>query len=76
MRTTLNLADDALIIARHVADREHISLSQAISQLVRTGADLLATGRTLPLRGRFALLPQRDEIVTAEHVRKLILSAA
>jgi hypothetical protein len=25
-----------------------------------------------PLRGRFALLPRRDEVITAEHVRSLM----
>jgi hypothetical protein len=25
-----------------------------------------------PLRGRFALLPRRDEVITADHVRALM----
>ncbi|HWH80613.1 MAG TPA: hypothetical protein VNU71_00085 [Burkholderiaceae bacterium] len=74
MRTTLNLADDALLAAKQVAARERVSLGEAVSQLVRAGAGAQQPMRTraLPLRGRFALLPKRDEIVTPEHVRELM----
>ena len=76
MRTTINLADDALSAARHVAAREHLSLGEAVSRLVRIGAGAgtgpAAKTPPLPLRGRFALLPQRDEIITPEHVRELM----
>ena len=76
MRTTLNLSDDALLIAKQIAARERLSLGDAVSQLVRAGAGARANpvmkAGALPLRGRFALLPQRDEIVTPEHVRELM----
>lgn len=74
MRTTLNLEDDALLVAKRVAQRERLSLGEAVSRLVRAGAQAgpRPTARSLPLRGRFALLPQRDEIVTPEHVRELM----
>ncbi|HWI11089.1 MAG TPA: hypothetical protein VNU48_07145 [Burkholderiaceae bacterium] len=74
MRTTLNLAEDALLVAKQIAAREHLSLGDAVSQLVRAGAGALPAmkARALPLRGRFALLPQRDEVVTPEHVRELM----
>ena len=74
MRTTLNLADDALLIAKQIAVREHMSLGDAVSKLVRAGAAAqpVVQARSLPLRGRFALLPQRDEIVTPEHIRELM----
>ena len=74
MRTTLNLADDALLVAKQIAARERMSLGEAVSQLVRAGAGanpIVKTG-ALPLRGRFALLPQRDENITPEHVRELM----
>jgi hypothetical protein len=60
VRTTLNLAEDALIAAQALARRRRISLGEAVSELFRRGA------------GRLALLPRRDEIVTAEHVRALM----
>ena len=74
MRTTLNLADDALLVAKQIAAREHLSIGEAVSQLVRAGAKAgpLTKGRAPPLRGRFALLPQRDEVITPEHVRELM----
>ncbi len=75
MRTTLNLAEDALIAAQTLARRRNVSLGEAVSELVRRGAAAPApgtAGAAAPLRGRFALLPRRDEIVTAEHVRALM----
>ena len=74
MRTTLNLSDDALIAAQTHARRRHISLGEAVSELVRRGAAAPAPAASgaASLRGRFALLPARDEIVTAGHVRALM----
>ena len=74
MRTTINFSDDALLVAKQVAARERISLGDAVSKLVRAGANARPAieAKALPLRGRFALLPQRDEIVTPEHIRDLI----
>jgi hypothetical protein len=76
MRTTLNLAEDALIAAQTLARRQQISLGDAVSELVRRGANAPAGPATAvasnPLRGRFALLPRRDEVITADHVRALM----
>lgn len=76
MRTTLTLAEDALLVAKHLAAREHMSLGDAVSTLVRAGARAQAAGTraedATPLRGRFALLPARDEVITVEHVRELM----
>lgn len=73
MRTTVDIAEDALIAARHLAQRERISLGHAVSELIRRGA---ARERrpavAAPLRGRFALLPARDEVITPDHVRELM----
>jgi hypothetical protein len=74
MRTTINIADDALLAGKNVALRERISLGEAISELVRRGARNgdASTTQDAPLRGRFALLPVRDEVVTPQHVRDLM----
>lgn len=74
MRTTLSIAEDALLVARRLAERERISLGDAVSELVRSGARarIAEPARKQKLRGRFALLPARDEIVTIEHVRELM----
>jgi hypothetical protein len=74
MRTTLNLADDALLVAKQVATRERVSLGEAVSRLVRQGAGARSaqTAPSAPLRGRFALLPCRDEVITPGHIRELM----
>jgi len=75
MRTTINIAEDALIAARHEAQREHLSLGEAVSELIRRGAAReggRAASAAVPLRGRFSLLPARDEIITPAHVRELM----
>lgn len=74
MRTTLNLTEDAFHVAKHLADREHLSLGDAVSQLIRAGAQSRATAPVAgaPLRGRFALLPARDEAISVAHVRELM----
>lgn len=35
MRTTINLAEDAALVARNLAQRERVSLGVAISELIR-----------------------------------------
>ena len=73
MRTTLNLEKDALLVAKQYASREKLSLGEAVSRLVRQGAQRQAAPATrTALRGRFALLPARDEVITPEHVRELM----
>lgn len=74
MRTTLTLAEDAFLVAKHIAQREKISLGDAVSELVRAGARARAAGSAAqaPLRGRFAMLPARDEVITVEQVRELM----
>ena len=76
MRTTINLAEDAAIAARNVAQRDKLSLGDAISELIRRGASVGAPTTqkvaTTALRGRFALLPARDEVITPQHVRELM----
>lgn len=74
MRTTLNLEDDALLVAKRHAAREKLSLGEAVSQLVRLGAQrqAAAPASRQALCGRYALLPARDEVITPEHVRELM----
>ena len=76
MRTTINLSDDAAIAARNVAQRDGISLGEAISELIRRGATASGASHVQasqqPLRGRFALLPARKELITPQQVRELM----
>ena len=74
MRTTINIAEDAVLAAKHMAQRERISLGDAVSELIRRGTRQpdAALAQSAPLRGRFALLPVRDEVITTQHVRELM----
>ena len=74
MRTTLDIDDDVLLAAREHAALERRALGAVISALARDSLRRPpATARGSPTKpgGRFAVLPQRDEVVTVEHVRKL-----
>lgn len=75
MRTTLDIDDDVLLAAKEHAARERKSLGAVISALARDSLRRPArpASRGAPARrgGRFAVLPQRDEVVTLEHVRGL-----
>jgi hypothetical protein len=74
MRTTLTLDEDVFAAARQRAQRERISLGEAVSRYVRDGLRSGAQGLspTVPLRSKYSVLPARDEIVTTEHVRRLM----
>lgn len=75
MRTTLDIDEDVLLAAKEHAARERRSLGAVISALARESLrrpPVPAGRRALPRRGgRFAVLPQRDEVITVEHVRGL-----
>ncbi len=74
MRTTLNLSEDALHVAKHYAMRQQLSLGDAVSALIRAGAQMQVQPAiaAAKLRGRFAMLPARDEVITIDHVRELM----
>jgi hypothetical protein len=74
MRTTLALDDDVFALARQKAQRDHVSLGAAVSELMRQGLRSMqqpAVQRPAP-RSKYAVLPARDEIITSEHVYKLM----
>jgi hypothetical protein len=75
MRTTLDLDDDVLIAAKAHAARDKRSLGAIISELARESLQRPAAsaGKARgPRGGRFAVLPARKEVVTVEHVRRLM----
>jgi len=74
MRATLALDDDVFAYARERAQRERISIGQAISKLARDGirTQSVSVRPDIAVTCRFALLPRRDEIITSEHVRDLM----
>ena len=74
MRTTLSIDDDVLNAAKHEALRRNATLSEVATDLIRAGLRSRAGMSIKPVTtiGRFAILPPRDEIITPEHVRKLM----
>jgi hypothetical protein len=74
MRTTLALDDDVFTHARNLAQRERVTIGQAVSRLARDGirAQSSPQPQFAPTRSRFALLPARKEAITNEHVRALL----
>ena len=74
MRTTLEIDDDVIVFARSQAQRENITIGEMISRLAREGIHSQHTPRpqsAVP-KGKFALLPARDEIITTQHVCDLM----
>ncbi len=71
MRTTLTLADDALQVARKLARRKRMTLGQAVSELVRRGAQMPVP--TFERSGlAVARLPAGTPRVTAAAVGELL----
>ena len=74
MRTTLALDEDVFNIARQKAQREHLSIGAAVSELMRLGirSTQMPAIQRPATRSKYAVLPARQEIITSEHVYKLI----
>jgi len=74
MRTTLSLDDDVFAVVRQRAQRERTTLGDAVSRYVRDAlrANAHAPATPVALRSKYSVLPARDEIVTTEHVRRLM----
>ena len=73
MRTTLDIESDVLRAAKEIAVKEKSTAGAIISQLARKG---LAARNTVSsrskLRNGVPMLPKRGEIVTLEHVRRIM----
>jgi hypothetical protein len=71
MRTTLTLGDDAIELARKLARQKRVSLGEAVSELVRRGAQL-----PVPTTERQGLtvvrLPKGSSRVTAASIDDLL----
>ena len=74
MRTTLALSEDVLLIARQYAARDKVSLGEAVSRLARQGVrfQMQQPATKSVFKSRYSVLPSRDQIVTTEHVRRLM----
>ena len=74
MRTTLAIDDDVFNIARQKAQREHVSIGAAVSELMRMGVRSMQmpASQRPATRSKYAVLPARQEIISTEHVYKLM----
>ena len=74
MRTTLEIDDDVFEFARGQAQRERTTVGEMMSRLAREGIRWQHAPRLLSAapKSKFALLPARDEVVTAKHVYDLM----
>ncbi|SIT38728.1 putative antitoxin VapB38 [Paraburkholderia ribeironis] len=72
MRTTLDIDDDVLAVARMRADREHVSIGRIISQLAR--AALQRPAAAPAMRNGLPVLPnaRTARTVTPELVNQLL----
>ena len=74
MRTTLNIDDDVFNVAKQKAQRDHVSIGATVSELMRLGIrsmQMPAIQRPAT-RSKYAVLAVRNEIITGEHVYKLM----
>lgn len=74
MRTTLAIDDEVLQHARRFAAQRRISIGAAVSHLLREGIRVQQHPRkvTRACRTPYGLLPARDEVITSDHVRRLM----
>ncbi|MEJ6602064.1 MAG: hypothetical protein ACKVI3_14740 [Verrucomicrobiia bacterium] len=73
MRTTLDIDDDVLNLAKEIAAKERRSTGSVLSTLARDGFHAekhpASPGRK---RNGVPMLPRRQESVTLDHVRKIM----
>jgi hydrogenase maturation factor len=78
MRTTITITitldDDVLAAARQRAQSDRVTLGEAVSRCVRDGlrAGTQQANAPVAMRSKYSVLPARSEIITSEHVRRLM----
>lgn len=77
MRTTLNIDDDVLALAKELAAKERRSAGSVLSALARDGfhtqkAQTSQKPSTTRKRNGVRMLPRRQETVTLAHVRSIM----
>ncbi len=71
MRTTLNIDDDLLQLAREMAARERTTVGAVVSRLARQGYGTSPPGASA-VRNGVEMLPRRGEPVTLAHIQRLM----
>jgi hypothetical protein len=76
MRTTLDIEDDVLQAAKELAQREGTTAGRVLSRLARRGlkGDSTPSKRKQKpsYRNGVPVFPSRGEIITTEHIQKII----
>ena len=73
MRTTLNVDDDILEVAKSIADLHRISIGQALSDLARKGLKTPTAMRRDPISGFWIFdVPDSAPVVMQETVQRAI----
>lgn len=73
MRTTLDIEDDVLQAVKELAQQEKSTAGRVISALARRGLTAPVTKTESPrTRNGVPLFPSRGEVITLEHVRKIM----
>jgi hypothetical protein len=71
MRTTLNIDDDVLAVAKQLAKARHCTVGQVISDLARQALTRSPIrGEEARYRNGFRILPATGQIITSEMVEK------
>ena len=71
MRTTLDIEDDVLQAAKELAKHEGRTAGEVLSALARKGLTV-ESPKKFTIRNGVPLLPSSGEIVTLEHIQKLM----
>ena len=78
MRTTLDIDDDVLMVAKELARQDKVSAGAALSRLARAALAMSPAAGTGAKRGAafksplgIEVLPKRNELITNEHVNRL-----
>jgi hypothetical protein len=74
MCTTLTLDDDVFAVVRERAQRERVTLGKAVSLCVHDGLRAGPEQASVPVatRSKYSVFAARGEIITSEHVRRLM----
>jgi hypothetical protein len=73
MRTTLDIDADILRLAKELGSRERLTAGAVISKLARAGFHARASHFSeATTRNGVDILPSRGEVVTLEHVQRLL----
>ena len=72
MRTTLDIEDDILQAAKELAAKERTTAGKVLSELARKGLRASKSGAPRRTRNGVPVFASRGEVITLEHVQRLI----